>query len=159
MMFRTGSYVKTSSSEEEKGVSDDNEVLSKTRQPFFYNKFINLNLETRREDGETSVRTGNSLTSFRHGEGRGASVRDVVGAIKDGGTVSPTTIIISSNTNQQHTVTRNQKKGGKIGQNHKGKRVQIRVTVRSVRDYSKGFETWHGAKRAVRHKIVDVPNK
>ena len=158
MMFRTGSYVKTSSSEEEKGVSDDNEVLSKTRQPFFYNKFINLNLETRRDDGETSVRTGKGLASFRQEEGRATSVRNVVGAIKDGGTKSPTTITISSNTNQQHTVTRHRKRR-EIGLNHKGKRVQIRVTVRSVRDYSKGFETWHGAKRAVRHKIVDVPNK
>ena len=83
-MFRTGSYVKTSSSEEEKGVSDDNEVLSKTRQPFFYNKFINLNLEIRREDGETSVRTGKGLASFRQEEGRATSVRYVVGAIKDG---------------------------------------------------------------------------
>ena len=82
-MFRTGSYVTTSSSEEEKGVSDDNEVLSKTRQPFFYNKFINLNLETRREDGETSVRTGKGLASFRQEEGRATSVRNVVGAIKD----------------------------------------------------------------------------
>ena len=77
-MFRTGSYVTTSSSEEEKGVSDDNEVLSKTRQPFFYNKFINLNLETRREvGGKAPNGLGLVRGSDRTGRGR-ASERVVV---------------------------------------------------------------------------------